>query len=149
MARGDFRFSYDKRVRYAEIDAQAVVFNARYLDYVDIGLTEYWREMGIHTLPGPDMVDFQVVKAVVEYKRSIVFDEVIAICMRTSRIGRSSIHTTYEIHGPGGEDLRASGEMIHVHVSPDYSTSQPIPDWVVARIEQFEGRTLRQMEFSA
>ena len=43
MARSDFRFHVTKRVRYAEIDAQRVVFNSRYLEYFDIGITEYWR----------------------------------------------------------------------------------------------------------
>ena len=31
MARSDFTFFYPKRVRFAEIDAQAVLFNSRYL----------------------------------------------------------------------------------------------------------------------
>ena len=47
MARSDFKFSVRKRVRYAEIDAQAVVFNSRYLEYFDIGITEYWRAAGV------------------------------------------------------------------------------------------------------
>ena len=34
MARSDFKFHVSKRVRYAEIDAQAVVFNSRYLEFV-------------------------------------------------------------------------------------------------------------------
>ena len=42
MARADFRFAWEKRVHYPEIDAQAVVYNSRYLEYFDIALTEYW-----------------------------------------------------------------------------------------------------------
>jgi len=34
-----FRFRF--RVRYAECDAQSVMFNARYADYVDIAVNEY------------------------------------------------------------------------------------------------------------
>ena len=48
MARSDFKFHVIKRVRYAEIDAQAVVFNSRYLEYFDIGITEYWRAAGVY-----------------------------------------------------------------------------------------------------
>ena len=33
------------RVRYAECDAQQVVFNARYADYIDVAMTEYFREV--------------------------------------------------------------------------------------------------------
>jgi hypothetical protein len=40
-------FRHRLRVRYGEIDSQAVLFNARYLDYVDIAITEYFRGLGI------------------------------------------------------------------------------------------------------
>ena len=52
MPRADFRFSFPKRVRFAEVDAQAVVFNPRYLEYFDIGLVEYWRAAGLYSGPG-------------------------------------------------------------------------------------------------
>ena len=36
-------FTHHLRVRYAECDAQGVVFNAHYLAYFDTSLTELWR----------------------------------------------------------------------------------------------------------
>ena len=53
MARAEFRFAFPKRVRFAEVDAQAVVFNPRYLEYFDIGLVEYFRAAGIYPGAGP------------------------------------------------------------------------------------------------
>ena len=38
-----FRFRF--RVRYNECDAQLVVFNARYADYVDLAMTEFMRAL--------------------------------------------------------------------------------------------------------
>ena len=38
-----FRFRF--RVRYGECDAQQIVFNARWADYVDIAATEYTRAL--------------------------------------------------------------------------------------------------------
>ena len=52
MARSDYRFVWNARARYAEVDAQAVVFNSRYLEYFDIGLVEYWRAAGIYSGDG-------------------------------------------------------------------------------------------------
>jgi len=43
MTRPGFAFSTPIKVRYAEIDGQKVVFNSRYLEYADVGLTEFWR----------------------------------------------------------------------------------------------------------
>ena len=39
-------FRYYLRVRYGECDAQKVVFNARYADYVDLATTEFLRALG-------------------------------------------------------------------------------------------------------
>ena len=41
----DTPMEYRFRVRYAECDAQQVVFNARYADYVDITINEYIRAL--------------------------------------------------------------------------------------------------------
>jgi hypothetical protein len=44
--RKDFWFHHLFRVRYAEVDAQSVVFNAHYLTYFDTAITEYFRTIG-------------------------------------------------------------------------------------------------------
>lgn len=41
----DLPFRFRHRVRYGECDPQQVVFNARYGDFIDIGITEYLRGM--------------------------------------------------------------------------------------------------------
>src|SRR3546814_13740887 len=90
MARSDFKFHVTKRVRYAEIDAQRVVFNSRYLEYFDIGITEYWRAAGVHDRwPGHSSPEFHVARAEVDYKVPILLDEEIDICVRASRVGTS------------------------------------------------------------
>ena len=38
-----FSLVHPLRVRWAEADMQGVVFNAHYLAYFDIAITEYWR----------------------------------------------------------------------------------------------------------
>lgn len=148
MPRADFRFSFPHRVRFAEVDAQAVVFNSRYLEYFDIGLVEYWRAAGIYTgeglAGGPEA---HVAKAVVEYKAPILLDEIIQICVRCSRIGTSSMTVAFELHGgangEGGEDLRAVGEEVHVHVAEVRGRPTPLPGDVIAKFEAYEGRVLR------
>ncbi|MFZ9962089.1 MAG: acyl-CoA thioesterase, partial [Burkholderiales bacterium] len=55
MKKSDFRLVQSIRVRWAEVDAQGIVFNPHYLMYADIGVTEYYRAIG---MPYPDA--FQV-----------------------------------------------------------------------------------------
>lgn len=144
MARAEFRFGFDKRVRYAEVDAQAVVFNSRYLEYFDIGLTEYWRAVGIYDDAGPaGGPEFFVARAQVDFKASMRLDEMISICVRCTRVGRTSMVFGFELHGFAAEDLRASGELVQVHVAELTGPPTPVPDWVVAKFEAFEGVKLR------
>lgn len=149
MPRADFRFAWRKRVHYPEIDAQAVVYNSRYLEYFDIALTEYWRAVGLYEKTGvAGGVEFHVARALVEYKAPIQLDEEILICCRTERIGTSSMTMALEIHGLAsgekGEDLRASGETVQVHVAEVRGPSAPVPGWIVDLFEAYEGRTLQQ-----
>jgi acyl-CoA thioester hydrolase len=144
MARSDFKFHVTKRVRYAEIDAQAVVFNSRYLEYFDIGITEYWRAVGVYDRwPQRDSPEFHVARAEVDYKVPILLDEEIDICVRCSRVGRSSMTFLFELHGAGEDDLRATGLEVSVHVAEAQGASTPVPDEFVNLFEAFEGRRLR------
>jgi acyl-CoA thioester hydrolase len=145
MPRSDFKFSFLKRVRYAEIDAQAVVFNSRYLEYFDIGITEYWRAVGMYksasVLDGPD---FHVAKAVVNYKAPILVDEMIDIWVRCSHVGTTSMTFAFEIHGAGKEDLRATGEEVSVHVGEVRGRPAPVPRAIIDLFEQYEGCILHR-----
>jgi acyl-CoA thioester hydrolase len=144
MARSDFKFSVKKRVRYAEIDAQAVVFNSRYLEYFDIGITEYWRAAGVYDRwPANNSPEFHVARAEVDYKVPILLDEEIDICVRCSRVGRSSMTFLFELHGGGKDDLRATGLEVSVHVEEAQGATAPVPDAFVSLFEAFEDRPLR------
>lgn len=151
MPRSDYRFAWRKRVRYAEIDAQAVVYNSRYLEYFDLALTEYWRDAGLYehtTVSGG--LEFHLARAVVEYKAPIEFDEEVMLCARTARIGNSSITIALEIHGlkngDGVDDLRATGETVQVHVAEARGRPATVPDFVVDLFEAYEGRPLKQRQ---
>ena len=138
----DFKFCHRTRVRYGEVDQQGVVFNARYLDYGDIGITEYWRAVGFR-FTDADAMEFHVARAEVDFKKPIYPDEVLNIWVRTERIGTSSMTVLIELHGAaaGAEgDLRAIIREVQVHV--DLATHRPvaIPDAVKARFMDFDAR---------
>lgn len=126
-------FTHRFRVRYAEVDPQSVVFNSRYLEYADLIITEYWRSIDLH-FSGEQALEFHVVKAVVEFKQPIRADEEIDGTAVTGRIGSSSVTTEIGLHGLDGEDdLRATIELVHVHVDLDSGKPIPIPDDVRER----------------
>jgi acyl-CoA thioester hydrolase len=152
MARTDFRFAFRRRVRYAEVDAQAVVYFAHYLAWADVGVVEYWRAAGLYgeePVAG-GAVEFHVVRAEVIYKAPMRLDEEVDICVATERVGTSSLVMAVELYGAatgaGDDDLRARIELVQVHVDTPGGRATPVPDWIVRRLEELEGRSLRQEE---
>jgi acyl-CoA thioester hydrolase len=141
MPRADFNFSTRIRVRWSEVDPQAVVFNARYLDYADIAVTEYWREIGRVGLWDGGPIECHVAKAEVLFKKPIKADEELDLLMRTAWFGTTSMTSLIEIHGTGGaDDLRAAIEIVAVHVDLSDHRPRPIPDSVRDALMAFDQR---------
>lgn len=87
-----FRHRLPLRVRWAEVDMQAVVFNGHYLTYADVCATEYWRSIGVPYPSGFATlgIDAFVRRATVEYHAPARYDDELLVCGRIARLGRSS-----------------------------------------------------------
>lgn len=127
-------YTHSFRVRYAECDLQSVVFNSRYLEYADLLITEYFRDRGIG-FSGENSLEFHVARAVVDFRKPILVDEVIEGHVWCERIGNSSMTTGIKLlgansagsSGGGEDDLRADIELVHVHVDLESGQALPIP----------------------
>ena len=135
-------FVHRFRVRYAELDPQGVVFNARYLEYADLVITEYWRANGIMGQVD-DPLDFHVAHAAVDFRKPIRAEETVEGRAWTTRLGNSSMTTRIELHGIDGEgggagggpaggtnDLRAEITLVNVHVDLNSGAPRPLPQRV-------------------
>ncbi len=137
----DFRHRMPLRVRWAEVDKQAVVFNAHYLLYCDVCVTEYWRAVGIHypddfAAQGSDLF---VRKSTVEYHSAAYYDDELEICGRIARLGNSSISFVVEIYRRRQyEAVLVTAELIYVHTDLASRTAQWIPDSMRTRVRGFE-----------
>jgi acyl-CoA thioester hydrolase len=143
MARADFAFHHAFRVRWSETDAQGVVFNARYLDYADIAITEYWRQCGIRLVNRDEPLEFHVKKATVTWFAPIKPDEMIEVMARTLATGRTSMTQFVEIHGAneaGDDDLRAEVELVSVYVDLDTHRPMVLPEWVPGLFAEYDAR---------
>lgn len=145
MARRDFAFHHSFRVRWSETDAQGIVFNARYLDYADIAITEYWRAAAVREKAGADAFETHVKRATITYQAPIKPDEMITVMARTARVGTTSITQIIEIHGEEDDqqdDLRAEIELVHVYVDLEHHRPRPVPDNVRAIFADFDAKAM-------
>jgi acyl-CoA thioester hydrolase len=130
-------FVHTLRVRYGECDPQGVVFNAHYLAFFDIALTEMWRA----ALPGGyrEMVergvDLVVAEATCRYRSSAGFDDELAIAMTVAHLGTTSMRTEVGITRDG--EPVVDGELRHVFIDLETREKIPIPGAIRAGLEQF------------
>jgi acyl-CoA thioester hydrolase len=92
------------RVRWSEIDAQGVVFNANYLMYADVAVTEFMRAGGIMEHCREEFGQTFVVDAHLAFTASARFDDVLTLAVRCERVGRSSYVLVVEM-SRGGQNL--------------------------------------------
>ncbi|MCC5860136.1 MAG: acyl-CoA thioesterase [Ectothiorhodospiraceae bacterium] len=143
MAREDFSFFHTLRVRWAEADMQGVVFNAHYLTFFDVALTEYFRALQEKAggNPGIGGEDLFVAHAELDYHDSARYDDVLDIGVRIERFGRSSMVFRIEIFR--GDAHLISGQLVYVFTGQDASDRRPtpVPDRFRDLVAEFEAVT--------
>ena len=138
MKRTDFRFLERLRVRWAEIDAQKIVFNGHYLMYFDTAVTGYWRALALPYVQTLDYLggDLFVRKATVEYEGSARCDDVLDVGVRCARVGNSSMLFSTAVFRQ--DELLVSGELVYVFADPQTQTSKPVPQELREVLQAFE-----------
>jgi YbgC/YbaW family acyl-CoA thioester hydrolase len=122
-----YAFSTRMRVRYAEIDGQKIVFNSRYLEYVDVAVTDYWEWTGIDAALGETWrrTEFNVRRAEIDYLRPFRLNDWIEAHVRIERLGTTSITKRFALaHADTGE---LHNDVTIVSVSVDLETNRPVP----------------------
>jgi len=138
MPRTDFVCAPALRVRWAEVDMQKIVFNGHYLTYIDTAIAEYWREIG---LPYPAGyverygTDIYLRKATLEYLGSARYDDLLTVCCRVARLGRSSMTFVFEIYRDA--ELLISAELIYVNADSSMKAA-PLPEDLRERVRKYE-----------
>ena len=129
-------FRYYLRVRYIECDAQRVVFNSRYSEYVDVGINEFLRAAGVlgDFITGP--LDFQLVKQTVEWKAPARFDQVLELRIAATRLGTTSFTIGTEFRVAGEERVIVTVETIYVLVDGKTLTKLPLTDAIRAALQE-------------
>jgi acyl-CoA thioester hydrolase len=113
------------RVRYAETDAEGVVYYANYFVYMEVGRVNYLRVLGLSRAfwdqAGWGIV---IVEASCRYHAPAHFDERLRIRAWIEQVRRSSFVFAYEILNADTGQLLAVGRTVQVFV--DLPTMRPI-----------------------
>jgi acyl-CoA thioester hydrolase len=113
------------RVRYAETDAEGVVYYANHFVYMEVGRVNYLRALGLDrslwTQSGGGLV---IVEAFCRYLAPAHFDERLCIRTWTEQVRHSSFTLGYTIRNFDTGQTLAEGRTVQVLV--DLSTMRPM-----------------------
>jgi acyl-CoA thioester hydrolase len=128
-------FRHRLRVRYAECDPQGVVFNANYLTYFDVCMTELWRHLGGYDKMVAAGVDMVVAEANVRFLVGLRFDDEFDAVASVTRLGDTSMTMAIALER-GGETV-TEGEIRYVFLEPDGGAKAQIPEAIRSGLERY------------
>lgn len=121
-------FRHELRVRWNECDPQGIVFNANYMTYVDLTVTELWRTLfgGYAEFVARSGTDLVVADITLRFRGSARFDDVIAVTLDPAFTSESSITTAITIDRDA--DRLVEGTIRHVCVDAAALTKKLAPE---------------------
>ncbi|MDD5284623.1 MAG: thioesterase family protein [Desulfuromonadaceae bacterium] len=125
-------FRYYLRVRYSDCDAQKVVFNARYAEYVDIGTVEFLRA----SCPDQSFFEYHLVKQTIEWKAPARFDQVLELSVYLQHLGTTSFTIITDIRVAGLDPVIARVETVNVYIDETTMQKTAIPADLGAALER-------------
>ncbi len=135
-SRSEAPFSHELRVRFGECDPQGIVFNAHYLAFVDVALTELWRDaFGSYQAVVERGVDTVVHEANLLFHASARFDDVLTIAGGFEPLGRTSAVLRLAIERDA--ELLVETRLRYVFVDAKSWEKTEIPGWVREGLDQF------------
>ena len=130
MPKSDFKFHTPIRVRWMECDAQGIVFNGAYMDYLEVGQSEYFRNLGfsIYLVGHRGFFDTAVVKTVLEFKSPARVDDMLDLYVRLGDFGNTSFHLEMEIYQQRSDILLTAIQGVYVGYHAETGTTRRVPD---------------------
>jgi len=130
----------DVRVRFAETDAQGVVYHSNFLVYCEVARVEYFRALAGGGRDPWDARDFQalIAHAECDYRSPARFDDVLRVWTRVAAVGRSSFTFTFRIVQRDDGRLVCDAKTVQVAIGRETQKPAPLPAEWIAALKAFE-----------
>lgn len=147
---GEFPYRRPIEVRFGDTDAMGHVNNAVYLTYVELARAGYYRavtggRVGIGATEREQA--FILAEARLGFRAPAFFGEILMVEARAASIGRSSFTMEFRMTADenpyGHARLVATCSTVQVGYDYDAGRVEPLRSDIVAALEAFEGRRLR------
>ncbi len=130
--------SFKTRVYYYDTDKMGVVYHSNYLKWMEIGRTEYFRDMLISYDDIEKMGYILAIRKVdIEYINSAKYDDIIEIIVEVKKINNIKIEFYYEMYDEQNI-LKAKGTTVNVFIDNEGNLKR-IPKEILESLKESIG----------
>lgn len=127
------------KVRYAETDAQRVVYHGAYVPWFEVGRTEYCERAGYpYARMEAEGIFITVVEISVRYRKSARYGDTVTVRTRLASVRSRGCSFRYEVLLPNGS-VAAEGETHHLFLDSATLRPRPVPAGIREAFESFVG----------
>jgi acyl-CoA thioester hydrolase len=129
----------DVKVRYAETDAQGVVYHGSYVVWFEVGRTEYCDAAGYpYARMEAEGVNIVVSDLAARFRRPARYGDVVRVATRLAAVRSRGCTFSYRVALPGGA-IAVEGETVHLFVDRASGRPAAVPGPVRAALAAFAG----------
>ncbi len=123
-----YEFAHRLRVRFAETDAMGIVHHSRYLPMLEEARIAYLRHIDHpYSEIREDGIELNVLEAWCQYRKPLLFDDVVDVHTTMASIERASFQMAYLLTVE--DEVRATGVTAHGAVTPAGRPTR-LPTWM-------------------
>jgi acyl-CoA thioester hydrolase len=132
------KYTSQIRVRYADTDKMQFVYNGKYLEYFEVGRTEFLRHVGLPYLE-MEKAGFQLplIEANLKYKKPAVYDDLLDVEAIVSSPNSAKVHIEYKITHHDLGDVICEGFTTHMFIHADSKKPTRPPKIYVEKLEKY------------
>lgn len=126
-------FCYTTEVRFRDLDAMGHLNNAVFLTYLEQARIRWWEPQ----LQGRRWQEhgFLIVRTEIDYRRPVLFHDVVNVELTVSQIGTSSFTLSFRFLRAKDGAVMAEGHTVQVMMDFDAERPRPIPPETLAWLQ--------------
>jgi acyl-CoA thioester hydrolase len=128
-------------VQWGEQDPLGHVNHVTYFRWYETGRIAYFRQLGLMDMHKTERIGPILASVTNDYRRQLTYPDTVQICVRITRIGRSSLGMEHKIVSQNDHAVAAEGSSTVVIFDYRTNKSHPVPARIRHAIEALEGKT--------
>lgn len=126
------------RIRYSETDQMGVVYHGNYVQFIEMGRTEWLRALGISYKEMEEAgVMLPVISIQINYKKSAYYDDVLTVRTRLKKLPSVKIEFEYEIFNESKEII-TNGNTILAFINMKTKRPMKCPAHLIEKLSTID-----------